>query len=306
MYAGDRSRKEVLVEYGFRLPSALDNRPLRFEEFINKSPHFLFVSATPKELEIELSATVAEQIIRPTGLLDPIVEIKPSTYQVETLYDEIKKVVAKNQRVLVTVLTKKMAEELSKYYTELGLKVKYMHSEIDAIERNQIIRAVRLGQFDILIGINLLREGLDIPETSLVAILDADKEGFLRSETALIQTMGRAARNSEGKVILFANKMTPSMQRAIDTTNVRREKQMEYNKLHNITPTTTTRKLDENLKMEEYDDVALKRDKLLKIPASEKKKILDELNRQMKQAAKDLNFEEAIRLRDKIEKIKEA
>jgi excinuclease ABC subunit B len=304
MYAGDRSRKEVLVEYGFRLPSALDNRPLRFEEFINKSPHFLFVSATPKELEIELSATVAEQIIRPTGLLDPVVEIKPSTYQVETLYDEIKKVVAKNQRVLVTVLTKKMAEELSKYYTELGLKVKYMHSEIDAIERNQIIRALRLGQFDILIGINLLREGLDIPETSLVAILDADKEGFLRSETALIQTMGRAARNSEGKVILFANKMTPSMQRAIDTTNARREKQMEYNKLHNVTPTTTTRKLDENLKMEEYDDVALKRDKLSKIPASEKKKILDELNRQMKQAAKDLNFEEAIRLRDKIENIK--
>lgn len=304
MYAGDRSRKEVLVEYGFRLPSALDNRPLRFEEFINKSPHFLFVSATPKELELELSATVAEQIIRPTGLLDPVVEIKPSTYQVETLFDEIKKVVAKNQRVLVTVLTKKMAEELSKYYTELGLKVKYMHSEIDAIERNQIIRALRLGQFDILIGINLLREGLDIPETSLVAILDADKEGFLRSETALIQTMGRAARNSEGKVILFANKMTPSMQRAIDTTNARREKQMEYNKLHNITPTTTTRKLDENLKMEEYDDVALKRDKLSKIPASEKKKILDELNKQMKQAAKDLNFEEAIRLRDKIEKFK--
>ncbi|MEJ5167890.1 MAG: excinuclease ABC subunit UvrB [Arcobacteraceae bacterium] len=304
MYAGDRSRKEVLVEYGFRLPSALDNRPLRFEEFINKSPHFLFVSATPKELELDLSATVAEQIIRPTGLLDPVVEIKPSTYQVETLFDEIKKVVAKNQRVLVTVLTKKMAEELSKYYTELGLKVKYMHSEIDAIERNQIIRALRLGQFDILIGINLLREGLDIPETSLVAILDADKEGFLRSETALIQTMGRAARNSEGKVILFANKMTPSMQRAIDVTNARREKQMEYNKLHNITPTTTTRKLDENLKMEEYDDVALKRDKLSKIPASEKKKILDELNKQMKQAAKDLNFEEAIRLRDEIEKLK--
>ncbi|MGE4455532.1 MAG: excinuclease ABC subunit UvrB [Arcobacteraceae bacterium] len=306
MYAGDRSRKEVLVEYGFRLPSALDNRPLKFDEFINKSPHFLFVSATPKELELELSATVAEQIIRPTGLLDPVVEIKPSTYQVETLFDEIKKVVAKNQRVLVTVLTKKMAEELSKYYTELGLKVKYMHSEIDAIERNQIIRALRLGQFDILIGINLLREGLDIPETSLVAILDADKEGFLRSETALIQTMGRAARNSEGKVILFANKITPSMQGAIDITNARREKQMEYNKLHNITPTTTTRKLDENLKMEEYDDVALKRDKLSKIPASEKKKILDELNKQMKQAAKDLNFEEAIRLRDKIEKIKES
>ncbi|QOG13092.1 excinuclease ABC subunit UvrB [Arcobacter sp. FWKO B] len=306
MYAGDRSRKEVLVEYGFRLPSALDNRPLRFEEFINKAPHFLFVSATPKELEIELSSAVAKQIIRPTGLLDPIIEIKDSTHQVETLYDEIKKVIVKNQRVLVTVLTKKMAEELAKYYTDLGLKVKYMHSEIDAIERNQIIRALRLGQFDILIGINLLREGLDIPETSLVAILDADKEGFLRSETALIQTMGRAARNSEGKVILFAKKITDSMQRAIDITTARRELQMKYNEEHNIIPTTTTRKLDENLKVEEYDDIALKRDKLSKIPASEKKKILDELNKQMKQAAKDLNFEEAIRLRDKIEKIKES
>ncbi|NLO16811.1 MAG: excinuclease ABC subunit B, partial [Arcobacter butzleri] len=198
----------------------------------------------------------------------------------------------------------KMAEELSKYYLELGLKVKYMHSEIDAIERNQIIRALRLGEFDVLVGINLLREGLDIPETSLVAILDADKEGFLRSETALIQTMGRAARNSEGRVILFANKITPSMQSAIDITTSRRQKQEEYNKLHNITPTTTTRRLDENLKLDTYDDVALKRDKLSKIPASEKKKILDELNKLMKQAAKDLNFEEAIRLRDKIEKLK--
>lgn len=304
MYAGDRSRKEVLVEYGFRLPSALDNRPLKFEEFIGKAPHFLFVSATPKELELELSSSIAHQIIRPTGLLDPIIEIKESTHQVELLYDEIKKIVAKNQRVLVTVLTKKMAEELSKYYLELGLKVKYMHSEIDAIERNQIIRALRLGEFDVLVGINLLREGLDIPETSLVAILDADKEGFLRSETALIQTMGRAARNSEGRVILFANKITPSMQSAIDITTSRRQKQEEYNKLHNITPTTTTRRLDENLKLDTYDDVALKRDKLSKIPASEKKKILDELNKLMKQAAKDLNFEEAIRLRDKIEKLK--
>ncbi|MDY0328246.1 MAG: excinuclease ABC subunit UvrB [Arcobacteraceae bacterium] len=306
MYAGDRSRKDVLVEYGFRLPSALDNRPLRFEEFIGKAPYFLFVSATPKELELELSATKAEQIIRPTGLLDPVIEIKDSTHQVEALFDEIKKTTAKNQRVLVTVLTKKMAEELAKYYSDLGIKVKYMHSEIDAIERNQIIRALRVGDFDVLIGINLLREGLDIPETSLVAILDADKEGFLRSETALIQTMGRAARNSEGRVILFAKKITNSMQKAIDVTTARREVQIAYNTKHNITPTTTTRKLDENLKVEEYDDIALKRDKLSKIPPLEKKKILDELNKRMKDAAKNLDFEEAIRLRDKIEKIKEA
>ncbi len=304
MYAGDRSRKEVLVEYGFRLPSALDNRPLKFEEYIGKAPHFLFVSATPNELELDLSATVAEQIIRPTGLLDPVIEIRDSEYQVENLHDEIKKVCERNERVLITVLTKKMAEELSSYYAGLGIKVKYMHSDIDAIERNQIIRALRLGEFDVLIGINLLREGLDIPETSLVAILDADKEGFLRSRTSLIQTMGRAARNSNGKVILYAKKVTDSMQFAIDTTNHRREVQMEHNKKHGITPQTTKRVLDENLKLEEYDDVALKKQKLEKMPASERKKILIELNKKMQKAAKDLNFEEAIRLRDEIEKIK--
>ena len=304
MYAGDRSRKEVLVEYGFRLPSALDNRPLKFEEYIGKAPHFLFVSATPNELELELSSTVAEQIIRPTGLLDPVIEIRDSEYQVENLHDEIKKVCERNERVLITVLTKKMAEELSSYYAGLGIKVKYMHSDIDAIERNQIIRALRLGEFDVLIGINLLREGLDIPETSLVAILDADKEGFLRSRTSLIQTMGRAARNSNGKVILYAKKVTDSMQFAIDTTNHRREVQMEHNKKHGITPQTTKRVLDESLKLEEYDDVALKKQKLEKMPASERKKILIELNKKMQKAAKDLNFEEAIRLRDEIEKIK--
>ena len=304
MYAADKSRKEVLVEYGFRLPSAMDNRPLKFDEFINKPAKFLFVSATPNELELEKSAVVAQQIIRPTGLLDPVIEIVDSTYQVETLYDEIKKVIAKNERVLVTVLTKKMAEELSSYYANLGLKVKYMHSEIDAIERNQIIRALRLGEFDILIGINLLREGLDIPETSLVAILDADKEGFLRSKTSLIQTIGRAARNQNGRVLLFAQKITDSMQFAIDTTNARREKQDAYNKEHGITPKSTTRQLDENLKLEEYDDLYSKKSKLEKMPASERKKLLDELNKRMKQAAKDLNFEEAIRLRDEIEKIK--
>ncbi len=306
MYAGDRSRKEVLVEYGFRLPSALDNRPLQFDEYINKKGKFLFVSATPNELELDMSSTVAEQIIRPTGLLDPIVEVVDSEYQVEHLHDEIKKVVARNERVLVTVLTKKMAEELTSYYSDLGIKVKYMHSDIDAIERNQIIRQLRLGKFDVLIGINLLREGLDIPEASLVAILDADKEGFLRSKTSLVQTMGRAARNSNGKVLLYAKKMTESMQYAIDTTNNRRKIQDDFNKKHGITPKTTVRKLDEDLKMEEYDDVALKREKLTKMPASERKKILIELNKKMHQAAKNLNFEEAIRLRDEIEKIKKA
>ncbi|WP_428027094.1 excinuclease ABC subunit UvrB [Arcobacter sp.] len=304
MHAADRSRKEVLVEYGFRLPSALDNRPLMFDEFINKAPYYLFVSATPKELEVEMSSVVAEQVIRPTGLLDPIIEIQDSEYQVEKLHDEIKKIVAKNERVLVTVLTKKMAEELTSYYANLGIKIKYMHSEIDAIERNQIIRELRLGEFDVLVGINLLREGLDIPETSLVAILDADKEGFLRSKTSLIQTMGRAARNQNGKVILFAKKMTESMQFAIDTTNARRAKQEAHNKEHGITPKTTIRTLDENLKLEEYDDLAWKKDKLEKMPASERKKMLVELNKAMTKAARDLNFEEAIRLRDEIEKIK--
>jgi excinuclease ABC subunit B len=305
MHAADRSRKEVLVDYGFRLPSALDNRPLKFDEFIKKAPHYVFVSATPNPLELEMSSVVAEQIIRPTGLLDPIIDVVDSEFQVEKLHDEIKKVVALNERVLVTVLTKKMAEELASYYADLGIKVKYMHSEIDAIERNQIIRELRLGTFDVLIGINLLREGLDIPETSLVAILDADKEGFLRSKTSLIQTIGRAARNERGRVILYAKKITASMQFAIDETNRRRKIQEEHNTLHGITPVSTKRRLDQNLKLEEYDDVAWKKDKLEKMPASERKKILIELNAKMKKAASDLNFEEAIRLRDEIAKIKE-
>lgn len=305
MHAADRSRKEVLVEYGFRLPSALDNRPLKFDEFIKKAPNYIFVSATPNELELNLSSVVAEQIIRPTGLLDPVIDVVDSEFQVEKLHDEIKKVVAKNERVLVTVLTKKMAEELASYYADLGMKVKYMHSEIDAIERNQIIRELRLGTFDVLIGINLLREGLDIPETSLVAILDADKEGFLRSKTSLIQTIGRAARNENGRVILFAKKITASMQFAIDETNRRRKIQEEHNIKNNITPKSTKRRLDENLKLEEYDDVAWKKQKLEKMPAAERKKILIELNARMKKAAQDLNFEEAIRLRDEIAKVKE-
>lgn len=304
MHAADRSRKEVLVDYGFRLPSALDNRPLKFDEFIVRNASYLFVSATPNELEIEKSSVVAEQIIRPTGLLDPNIEIMDSEFQVEKLYDEVKKVIEKDERVLITVLTKKMAEELASYYSDLGIKVKYMHSDIDAIERNQIIRELRLGEFDVLIGINLLREGLDIPETSLVAILDADKEGFLRSRTSLIQTIGRAARNQNGRVILFAKRITDSMQFAIDETARRRKLQDAHNKEHGITPKSTKRRLDENLKLEEYDDVAWKKDKMEKMPAAERKKILVELNKQMKKAAKDLNFEEAIRLRDEIDKVK--
>ena len=305
MFAGDRSRKEVLVEYGFRLPSALDNRPLMFDEFINKAPHYLFVSATPKEIELDLSKeNVAEQIIRPTGLLDPQIEILDSENQVEWLFDEIKKVTKKDERVLVTVLTKKMAEELSRYYNELGLKVKYMHSDIDAIERNQIIRALRVGEFDVLVGINLLREGLDLPEVSLVAILDADKEGFLRSETSLIQTMGRAARNTHGRVIMFAKKITESMKRAIETTQRRRKIQEEYNKKHGITPTSTKRKLDENLKVEDLGEIFNKFDKKDKIPPSQKREIIKEMSRKMHQAAKELEFEKAAKLRDEIAKLR--
>ena len=305
MYAGDRARKEVLVDYGFRLPSALDNRPLMADEYINKAPHYLFVSATPAPYELEMSSVTAKQIIRPTGLLDPILEIKTSDNQVEDIHDEIIKIAAKNERILITVLTKKMAEALAKYLADLGIKVQYMHSDIDTIERNQIIRALRLGEFDVLIGINLLREGLDLPEVSLVAILDADKEGFLRSETALIQTIGRGARNENGRVILYANKITKSMQKAIDTTSSRRKIQEAHNKKHGITPTTTIRKLDENLKVDDHGDLYQKHKKRDKMPASEKKAITKELMLKMKQAAKELNFEEAARLRDEIMKIKQ-
>jgi len=305
MYAGDRARKEVLVEYGFRLPSALDNRPLKLDEYIEKSPHYLFVSATPNEYELELSTTKAQQIIRPTGLLDPVVDIKPSDNQVEDIHDEIKKVIEKDERVLITVLTKKMAEALTTYLADLGIKVQYMHSDIDTIERNQIIRSLRQGEFDVLIGINLLREGLDLPEVSLVAILDADKEGFLRSETALIQTIGRAARNAQGRVILYANKITGSMQRAIDTTKERRSLQEAHNKKYGITPKTTKRSLDENLKLEDHGGIYQKHKKIEKMPASERKAIVKELMLKMKAAAKELNFEEAARLRDEIAKIKQ-
>lgn len=306
MFAGDRSRKQTLVEYGFRLPSALDNRPLMFDEFIHKNCQFLFVSATPAELELNLSGdNVFEQIMRPTGLLDPVIELKDSDNQVELLFDEAKKVIARNERVLVTVLTKKLAEELTRYYLELGLKVKYMHSDIDAIERNELIRGLRTGAFDMLVGINLLREGLDLPEVSLIAIMDADKEGFLRSTTSLIQTMGRAARNVNGKVLLFAKKLTNSMKEAIDITNNRRKLQNAYNQKHNITPTSVQRHLEDSLK-NELDDAEIYRKgkNLEKMPASERAKLIKELRKKMLEAAKVLEFEKAATLRDEINKIK--
>lgn len=306
MFAGDRSRKQTLVDYGFRLPSALDNRPLMFDEFIHKNCQFLFVSATPAPLELDLSGkNIFHQIMRPTGLLDPIIELKDSANQVEILYDEAKKVIARNERILVTVLTKKLAEELSRYYLELGLRVKYMHSDIDAIERNELIRGLRSGEFDMLIGINLLREGLDLPEVSLIAIMDADKEGFLRSTTSLIQTMGRAARNVNGKVLLFCQKITKSMQEAIDTTNERRKLQEEYNKKHKITPTSVKRNLEQSLKNEDMGEIYRKSAKLEKIPASERAKIVKELRKEMLEAAKNLEFEKAAALRDEIKKLKD-
>ncbi len=306
MFAGDRSRKQTLVDYGFRLPSALDNRPLMFDEFIEKNCQFLFVSATPAPLELELSGkNIFHQIMRPTGLLDPVIELKDSANQVEILYDEAKKVIARNERILVTVLTKKLAEELSRYYLELGLKVKYMHSDIDAIERNEIIRGLRGGDFDMLIGINLLREGLDLPEVSLIAVMDADKEGFLRSTTSLIQTMGRAARNVNGKVLLFCQKITKSMQEAIDTTNERRKLQEEYNKKHKITPTSVKRNLEQSLKNEDMGEIYRKSAKLEKMPASERAKIVKELRKEMLEAAKNLEFEKAAALRDEIRKLKD-
>ena len=320
MYNGDRARKEVLVEYGFRLPSALDNRPYKFDEFINKAPYYLFVSATPREYEQEISTCIADQIIRPTGLLDPAIELLPSQNQVATLFDKAKETIGKGGKILVTTLTKKMAEELQKYYMELGLRVKYLHSDIDVIERNEIIRGLRSGEFDMLIGINLLREGLDLPEVSMVAILDADKEGFLRSETSLVQTMGRASRNINGKVLMFSgkiekpillddnlnelenikDKITDSMFKAIQTTLQRRTKQKEYNKIHNITPKSTVRKLEKSLKEEKNETKKIKN----KIPAKEKKEIIYKLRKEMQEAAKTLEFEKAAMLRDEIKELK--
>ncbi|HII4458017.1 TPA: excinuclease ABC subunit UvrB [Clostridium perfringens] len=308
MYAGDRSRKTSLVEFGFRLPCAFDNRPLKFSEFESKINQVVFVSATPGEYELDHSKVVAEQIIRPTGLLDPVIEIRPIQGQIDDLYGEIQRTVQRGFRVLITTLTKRMAEDLTKYLKDLNVKATYMHSDIDTLERMKIIRELRLGEVDVLIGINLLREGLDIPEVALVAILDADKEGFLRSETSLIQTIGRAARNSESKVIMYADNITKSMDKSIKETERRRVIQMEYNEEHNITPTTVikgVRDIIEATKVSEekenYEDEVKKAAKK-DIPVE---KLIEQYEEEMKEAAKNLQFERAAELRDIIKDLKE-
>ena len=308
MYAGDRSRKDTLVDYGFRLPCAYDNRPLKFNEFESKINQLIFVSATPGQYELEHSTNIAEQIIRPTGLLDPIVEIRPVTGQIDDLYAEIIKTTERGFRTLVTTLTKKMAEDLTKYLTQLGIKTTYMHSDIKTIERMEIIRNLRLGEFYVLVGINLLREGLDIPEVALVAILDADKEGFLRSETSMVQTIGRAARNSESKVIMYADKMTGSMDRAIKETNRRREIQMNYNKEHGIVPKTIIkgiRDVIEATKVAEDSSEYNVNNDSISLSEKDKKKLIKQYTEEMKEAAKNLQFERAAELRDMINDLKE-
>jgi len=305
MYAGDKSRKASLIDNGFRLPSAYDNRPLNFDEFEENINQILFVTATPGAYELEHSTTIAEQIIRPTGLLDPIVEVRPINNQIDDLVVEINKVIEKDERVLITTLTKKMSEDLTNYLKEIGIKVKYLHSDIDTLERVEIIRDLRLGKFDVLVGINLLREGLDIPEVSLVAILDADKEGFLRSETSLIQTIGRAARNSEGKVIMYADKITRSMESAITETKRRREIQMLYNEEHNITPTTIKKKVRDAIEAtvvaDEETIYGIKETNNI----DEIKENIAALQAEMIEAAQNLQFERAAELRDKIKQLEE-
>ena len=306
MYAGDQNRKQTLVDYGFRLPSAKDNRPLSFEEFENKLDQVLFVSATPGDYEYDHELLRAEQIIRPTGLLDPRVEVRPVEGQIDDLISEVNKETAKKNKILITTLTKRMAEDLTQYMKDVGIRVRYLHSDIDTLERAEIIRDMRLDVFDVLVGINLLREGLDIPEITLVAILDADKEGFLRSETSLIQTIGRAARNSEGHVIMYADVMTDSMRNAIEETNRRREIQEAYNEAHGITPTTIKKAVRDLIAVSKA--VAQTEVKLKKDPESMSKKelnaLISQLEKQMRQAAADLNFEQAAELRDKMIELK--
>ena len=302
MYGGDRARKENLVEYGFRLPSAFDNRPLDFEEFYNRINQAVFVSATPGEFERQHSSRIAEQVIRPTGLLDPSVSVRPSEGQIDDLVSEINKRSALGERVLVTTLTKKMAEDLTEYLENLEIKVRYMHYDIDTIERMEIIRSLRLGEFDVLVGINLLREGLDIPEVSLIAILDADKEGFLRSETSLIQTIGRAARNAKGEVIMYADSVTPSMESAITETERRRGIQQKYNEEHGIVPKTIVKDVREIIEIGQK----VKEDKpIRRMSKAEREAEIKRLTLEMKQAAKILEFEQAAFLRDKINKLRE-
>ena len=306
MYKGDRARKQSLIDNGFRLPSAYDNRPLKFEEFFGKIPQVVYISATPSDYELEHSnGEVVEQLVRPTGIVEPSIDIRETKNQIDDLMDEIKTRTARKERILVTTLTKKMAEELTDYYLEYGIKVKYMHSDIDTLERTEIIRGLRKGEFDVLVGINLLREGLDIPEVSLVAILEADKEGYLRSRRSLIQTMGRAARNVEGHVILYADRMTGSMQEAIDEVNRRREVQEKYNLENNINPKSIVREIAESIvdyEIEKENEA----NKAIKQYKSEKdvEKEIKKLDKQIKKLAEELNFEEAIKLRDKMNELK--
>ena len=303
MYAGDRARKDNLVEYGFRLPSAYDNRPLNFDEFYDHINQAIFVSATPAEFEIQRSSQVVQQVIRPTGLLDPKVEVRPIEGQVDDLYGEICERVKKKERILVTTLTKKMAERLTEYFDDMGVKVRYLHSEVETVERMEIIRDLRLGVFDVLVGINLLREGLDIPEVSLVAILDADKEGFLRSDTSLIQTIGRAARNAGGMVIMYADTVTGSMHRAISETERRRKLQQEYNEKHGIVPKTIQKGVHEIIEATVKDEDIPEREKMTAYEVSER--TIAELTMEMKKAAELLQFELAAKLRDEINRLRE-
>lgn len=304
MYAGDRARKQTLVDYGFRLPSAMDNRPLTFDEFYSHINQAVFVSATPGPIEQEMSQQIVEQVIRPTGLLDPEIIVKPTEGQIEDLLSEINMRTAKNQRVLVTTLTKKMAEDLTNYLKSFDVKVRYMHHDIDTIERMEIIRDLRLGEFDVLVGINLLREGLDLPEVTLVAILDADKEGFLRSESALIQTIGRAARNAEGKVIMYADTVTRSMEKAITETERRRAIQMKFNEEHGIVPKTIVKDIRDVIEISTKEEVEYEARQKTKLSKQETAKLIEKLTKEMKEAAKLLEFEHAAFLRDKIAELK--
>ena len=307
MYNGDRSRKQSLVDFGFRLPSALDNRPLTFEEFEGRIRQAVYVSATPASYELKQSSQVVQQIIRPTGLVDPEVVVKPVAGQIDDLMSEIHQRVQANERILVTTLTKKMAENLTQYFRESGIRVRYLHSEIETIERAEIIRGLRAGDFDVLVGINLLREGLDLPEVSLIAILDADKEGFLRSETSLIQTIGRAARNIHGRVILYADRITDSMRRAMEETDRRRAVQEEYNRTHGITPTTVRKKVKDLIETTRVAEASLPYEakQLKKLGKKETLALVAKMEKEMRAAAKALEFERAAELRDMIFELRE-
>ncbi|MEE0541585.1 MAG: helicase-related protein, partial [Oscillospiraceae bacterium] len=300
MYNGDRARKESLVEYGFRLPCAFDNRPLKFDEFEQRVHQRIYVSATPGDYEKDRAGQIVEQVIRPTGLLDPKVEVRPVENQIDDLVGEINARAARNERVLVTTLTKKMAEDLTQYLTGVGIRVRYMHADVETIERMELIRGLRLGEFDVLVGINLLREGLDIPEVSMVAILDADKEGFLRSETSLIQTIGRAARNADGLVVLYADTITPSMRRAMDETERRRQIQDDYNKAHGIIPQTIRKDVREIIEISKKDEESARRRGKRKLSERERDEEIRKLEKQMQEASRMLEFEYAAILRDRL------